>query len=233
MNTPFLSQYDIIIFDCDGVLLDVNLLKCEAFGKAVEGYSCDIVGDFVNYCKKTFGVSRYVKFKEFLSDFAREPFQEDKYNILLNSYAKYCKEIYEYADITHYSKELLSELSNQNKKLYVASGSDEKELNEVFFDRNLSQYFNGIYGSPKTKLECTSIILKNSLDKKAVFIGDALSDMKTAKEHDIDFIYMSKYTVQSDEQDLICRNGAKMVISTLKDFIYTSGKFENSKFAQI
>lgn len=219
MKTPFLSKYDIIIFDCDGVLIDINLLKCEAFGKAVGGYSSEIVENFVKHCRKTFGISRYVKFKEFLSDFAKEDFQEEKYNIFLNNFAKICKEIYEYANITPGSKELLLALSIQNKNLYVASGSDEKELNKVFINRNLSKYFNGIYGSPKTKLECTSIILKNHPGTNAVFIGDALSDMKTAKEHDIDFIYMSKYTVQSEEQDLICKNGAKMVISTLEELI--------------
>ncbi|MEH7131459.1 HAD-IA family hydrolase [Neobacillus drentensis] len=222
MESALFSQYEIIIFDCDGVLIDVNHLKCEAFGKSVEGYSADIIENFVNHCKRTFGVSRYVKFKEFLSDFAKEPFQEDKYNSLLNNYAKICKEIYRYANPTPGSGNLLLELSNLNKNLFVASGSDEKELNEVFEDRNLSKYFQGIYGSPKTKSECVSIILKNYPNKKAVFIGDALSDLKTAKEHNIDFIYMSKYTVQSEEQDLICRSGAKLVTSTLKELYYSN-----------
>ncbi|MGG7620236.1 HAD family hydrolase [Bacillus coreaensis] len=222
MKTAFLSQYDIIIFDCDGVLIDVNLLKCEAFGKAVEGYPSEIVENFVNHCKKTFGISRYVKFKEFLSDFAKEPFREDKYNVFLNNYANICKELYGFADITPGSKALLVELSQLNKKLFIASGSDEKELNEVFIDRNLSKYFNGIYGSPKTKSECISIILNNHPNKKAVFIGDAISDMKTAEEHDIDFIYMSKYTVQSEEQDLKCRSEAKMIISILEELCYSN-----------
>jgi HAD superfamily hydrolase (TIGR01549 family) len=223
MKNPFLCQYDIIIFDCDGVLIDVNLLKCQAFGKAVKGYSSDIVEDFINHCKKSFGISRYIKFKEFLNDFAKEPFQENKYYELLNNYATICKKIYGYADITPGTIELLLELTSQNKNLYVASGSDEKELNEVFIERKISKYFNGIYGSPKTKQECTSIILNNHPDKKAVFIGDALSDMKTASVHNIDFIYMSKFSVQSEEQDLVCRNGAKMVINTLKDLINSRG----------
>lgn len=227
MKSSFLSQYDIIIFDCDGVLIDVNLLKCEAFGKAVEGYSPDIVDNFVNHCRRTFGISRYVKFKEFLCEFAKEPFQKDKYNTLINNYSNICKEIYEYANITPGSENLLLELYKLNKKLFVASGSDEKELNDVFVNRNLSKYFSGIYGSPKTKLECTSIILRNYPSKKAVFIGDSLSDMKTAKQHNIDFIYMSEYTVQSEEQDLLCRNGAKLVINTLEDL-----KKENSKYSR-
>lgn len=211
------SNYDLVIFDCDGVLIDVNNLKCDAFGKAVEGYSPEIVESFVDHCKKTFGVSRYVKFKEFLTDFAKEPFQEDKYNLFLNNYANICKEIYKYAENTEGSLNLLSELCDLNKSLYVASGSDEDELNEAFVNRNLNKYFKGIYGSPKTKLECASIIINEHPNKKAVFIGDALSDMKTAKELEIDFIYMSRYTVQTKEQDLICREGAKIVINTLDE----------------
>lgn len=224
MKSSFLSQYDVIIFDCDGVIIDVNQLKCEAFGKAVEGYSPEIVKEFIDHCKNTFGVSRYVKFKEFFSDFAKEPFQEDKYNMFLNNYSNICKEVYGYAEITPGTESLLFELLNQNKKIYVASGSDEKELNEVFMNRNLSKYFNGIYGSPKTKLECTSIILNNQPNERAVFIGDALSDMRTAKEHGIDFIYMSKYTVQSVEQDQICRNGAEMVVSSLEELSMSNSR---------
>jgi phosphoglycolate phosphatase-like HAD superfamily hydrolase len=230
MNSLFISPYDIIIFDCDGVLIDINHLKSEAFGKAVEGYPPETVEDFVNYCKKTFGISRYVKFKEFFSDFAKEPYQEEKYNTLLINYATICKEIYTKANITPGCEKLLLELSNKNKEVYVASGSDEKELNEVFKNRNLSKYFRGIFGSPKTKLECVSIIIKNHPNKKAVLIGDALSDMKTAKELNIDFIYMSKYTVQSEDQDQRCRKGAEKVINTLEDLIierkYTINEYQ-------
>jgi phosphoglycolate phosphatase-like HAD superfamily hydrolase len=219
MNDSFLNQYDVIIFDCDGVLIDINLLKCEAFGAAVEGYPPDIVEKFVDHCKKTFGISRYVKFKEFLRDFARESFHEEKFNMLVNNYADVCQKIYLNADITPGTEQLLSYLYNQDKKIYVASGSDEAELNHVFTIRNLSKYFNGVYGSPKTKLECATNILNNHPNKKGVFIGDAISDMKTARELGLDFIYMSKYTVQSEEQDSLCKSGAQLVISTLDDLM--------------
>lgn len=219
MSTEFLNNYDVIIFDCDGVLIDVNLLKCEAFGKAVEEYPQQIIDNFVNHCKNTFGVSRYVKFKEFFNDFAKEPFQEDKYDKFLESYANICKEMYQFANITPGCESLLTKLLNSNKSLYVASGSDEKELNEAFVGRGLIRFFNGIYGSPKTKSECTSIILGKNSNKKGVFIGDAYSDLKTAKEHNLDFIYMSKFTVQSDEKDQICRREATKVINVLEELI--------------
>ncbi|MED4206634.1 HAD family hydrolase [Neobacillus mesonae] len=217
MVSDLLTQYDVVIFDCDGVIVDVNLLKCEAFGKTVEGYPSKVVNDFVSHCKMTFGVSRYIKFKEFFSDYAKKPFNEEEYNRLLNKYSIICNDVYKVAKITPGCEILLSELFKQKKNLYVASGSDEKELNEIFKIRGLSKYFKGVFGSPKNKLECATNILKKHLNKKAVFIGDAISDMKTAKQLGIDFIYMSNYTVQSAEQDLLCRDGATLVISTLEE----------------
>ncbi|MFT4414707.1 HAD family hydrolase [Fredinandcohnia humi] len=219
MSKYLVNNYDMIIFDCDGVLMNTNLLKCEAFGKAVEGYSEEIVNAFVENCKNTFGVSRYVKFKNFFSEFADESYDERKYNMYLNSYANICKEIYNFADITPGVIELLKELSDFNKYLFVASGSDEQELNEAFKSRGLSGFFKGIYGSPKSKLECVSLILNNHPHLKAVFIGDAISDLNTAKHYDMDFIYMSKYTVQSLEKDEICRGECTITINELSDLL--------------
>lgn len=213
------KQYDLVIFDCDGVLIDSNLLKCEAFGKSVSEYPDNIVESFIEHCKKTFGVSRYVKFKEFFNQFAIEPFDETKYQLFLKRYANLCKELYYEADLTPSVERVLFLLKDAGFKLFVASGSDEKELINVFKNRNLISYFNKIYGSPKKKMDCVSEILDNNPGLKAVFIGDALSDLRVSKGHNIDFIYMSKYTVQSEEQDEVCRKEAKIVINTLEDIL--------------
>lgn len=213
-----LSKYDIVIFDCDGVIMDVNNAKSEAFGIAVEGYPQGIIAEFVNHCKNTFGISRYVKFKEFFN-FAKEPFQEIKYNDFLIRYANICRAIYENAEFTPGFLDLLKELNRLNKIVCVASGSDEKELQEIFLLKGILNKFNGVYGSPKTKSECTSQILGEYTNKKAVFIGDAFSDMKTAKKFSIDFIYMSQYTVQSKEQDKVCREEAIKIINSLEELL--------------
>jgi HAD superfamily hydrolase (TIGR01549 family) len=217
MESNLLDQYEIIIFDCDGVLIDINELKCEAFGKAVESYSSEIVDKFVHHCRNNFGISRYVKFKEFFSDFSNEPFNEEKYNDLVKRYASICKNFYKSAEITPGTEKLLSELSLNNKYIYVSSGSDENELKEVLSVRNLRKYFSGIYGSPKSKSECTSIILHKHPDKRAVFIGDSLADLRAAREHKIDFIYMSKFTAQTGDAEILCRDNAALNICTLEE----------------
>lgn len=219
MTLRKIVEYDVIIFDCDGVLIDSNMLKCRAFGKSVEEYPNDIVDGFVDHCKKNFGISRYVKFEEFFKYFANEPFDEKKYHLFLKRYGKLCEDLYSAADFTPGVENLLYLLRKLNKKLYVASGSDEVELNEVLKKRDLHRYFQAIYGSPKQKAECVSVILKKNPGLKAVFIGDALSDLNAAQKHGLDFIYMSEYSVQKKEQDEHCRRKAKLVINTLEELL--------------
>ncbi|MCM3150859.1 HAD hydrolase-like protein [Priestia megaterium] len=219
MKLNELLNYDVIIFDCDGVLLDVNTLKCEAFAKSVENYPRENVEGFVEYCKNTFGISRYQKFKDFFNLFAKEDFQEEKYNYFLDVYADSCKKIYNSSNLTEGALELLEILKREGKKTYIASGSDELELREVFSNKNLNNYFNDIYGSPNTKSEAVKHILASSYNQNILFIGDALADSTVAKEHNLDYMYMYMYTLQSSEYDLKCRESAISCIKTFKDVI--------------
>ncbi|MEH6991081.1 HAD family hydrolase [Cytobacillus firmus] len=219
MTSILLKNYDLFIFDCDGVLMDTNMLKCDAFGKAVEGYPDKVVNNFVENCKNNFGISRYVKFKQFFSDFANEAYDEKKYNTYLERYASICKGIYRDANITPGTIDLLRKLKSSNKLLFVASGSDEKELNESFKERGLNNYFKGIYGSPKTKIECVSEIIKKSPGLKMVFIGDSISDLKSAKYFNLDFIFMSKYSVQTFDRNETCRKESILEIKELSDLL--------------
>lgn len=206
--SSLLGAYEVVIFDCDGVLIDINTMKCEAFGKAVEEYPQEIVDAFVRYCKNSFGESRYEKFKKFFSDFAKQPFELEKYNEMVDKYSAICKVHYENARLTPGVLELLGELKNNNKLLYVASGSDEEELVSAFDKRELRCFFTEIYGSPKTKQECVQLILENNQEANVVFIGDSLSDMKVSRGNNLDFIYMYDYSVQSREQDELCRSNS-------------------------
>lgn len=213
-----LNKYDTIIFDCDGVLLDTNEDKCLAFGKAVNEYPKDVVDAFIEHCKNNFGISRYVKFQEFFSEFLKEPFDENKYNLFLERYASECLKLYFNAEQTTEAENLLKSV-HLRKNLYVASGSKESELKEVFSYRNLGIYFKDIKGSPKSKIECVEEIIKECNIEKTVLIGDSLSDYKAANHFGLDFIYMYEYTVQSIEKDSVCKENANLVIDNLSKLI--------------
>lgn len=219
MSEFCLDKYEVIIFDCDGVLIDINELKCLAFSKAVENYPSHIKDSFVEFCRNSFGISRYEKFEKFFSDFAKVEFNPAEYGNFLTIYSDICKSDYITCNLTEGCLTILGYLQQQNKTLFVASGSDEYELREVFDKRNLKQYFEGVYGSPKTKIESTNFILEKYRDKKILFIGDAYSDLKAAMHFNIDFIYMSQYSIQSVEQDLVCRKHSVRTIGSLRDLL--------------
>ena len=90
---------------------------------------------------------------------------------------------------------LIGELFNLNKRLFVVSGSDEKELIQVFRKRGIDYYFEKIYGSPANKEENTIKVVSNM--KKPIiglFFGDSKSDFDAAKNYGIDFVFVKDYS---------------------------------------
>ena len=59
------SQYATCVFDCDGVVLDSNQIKTQAFYNATQSYGHEFADQLVNYHLKNGGVSRYEKFEYF------------------------------------------------------------------------------------------------------------------------------------------------------------------------
>ena len=64
-----MKRYKSLIFDCDGVILNSNKIKTEAFRKILKKYNQNAVYEFINYHKNNGGISRYIKIKEFLKKY--------------------------------------------------------------------------------------------------------------------------------------------------------------------
>jgi phosphoglycolate phosphatase-like HAD superfamily hydrolase len=214
-----LTKYNFIIFDCDGVIFDTNKKKSNAFANAVSNYPKEIVDQFVKYHQTNGGVSRYIKFQKFITDFLRIEFSEPLYQQILKAYSKECIEIYQKADLTPGYKTLISRLKSSGKKSYIASGSDELELKEAFINRGIYQDFDAIYGSPKKKLECVNQIIKDHINESGVIIGDSFADYKAAEDAGIDFIFMQKYSEMTDEQVDFCMKQSDLIINDLNDLL--------------
>ena len=66
-------NYDYLIFDCDGVILDSNRLKSQAFSDALPDESLEQVKTFVEYHKEHGGISRYEKFRYYFREMKKSP----------------------------------------------------------------------------------------------------------------------------------------------------------------
>jgi|GEM_PF-7033688 len=63
-----IKKYKTLVFDCDGVLLNSNKVKTQAFYRAAQQYGDNAAQSLVDYHLKHGGVSRYKKFKFFLEN---------------------------------------------------------------------------------------------------------------------------------------------------------------------
>ena len=212
-----LDDYDVIILDCDGVVFNSNLLKAEAFKKALKSYDNEIVNKFIIYFKNNFGSSRYHFVKYFIEKLLNIPFNEKINNDILNAYGQNCIQLYKKSELTEYFLEFL--MKYRDKRLYIASGGDELELNSIFKEKQINQYFREILGSPKKKTDLVKHILVDNKDKNTIMIGDAKSDLMASMENEIDFIFMSQYSlVKSEMLQLVKKHNYKN-IANLKDLV--------------
>ena len=91
-----LRKYNSLIFDCDGVILNSNKIKTNAFRKVLEQYNPKAVDEFIKYHLSNGGISRYEKFKFFINTILPK-FEEIKLNKkkllreLLDNYSKESK----------------------------------------------------------------------------------------------------------------------------------------------
>ena len=186
--------YDFVVFDCDGVIFDSNALKTEAFRQTLEAYPAEQVQAFIAYHQREGGVSRYVKLQRFADEIAGlEPPTDAVVQGLLERFGNVCRDLYEVAPLTPGAETLLRGLASLTP-LYVASGSDEAELRDVFRKRGLESLFSAIYGSPRRKTDCVAEVRRGHPGERGLMVGDARSDWQAAIDNDLDFAFMTDFT---------------------------------------
>ena len=190
-----LTKYNTIIFDCDGVILNSNFKKIEAYRNAALEYGASSVQaeELVNHHIELTGISRYIKFEYFLKEIMSEKITDEAMKKLVNYLNEQVLELLKDCEVTSG----LRELKNKTKDIpwMVASGGDQEELRYLFKKNKIDFFFSeGIYGSPSSKHEIIEKKIKNKNFYPALFLGDSLYDIQTAKKYNLDFIFVYGWT---------------------------------------
>ena len=214
-----LEKYETIIFDCDGVILNSNFQKIEAYrNAAIEfGASEQQAQALVDHHIALTGISRHIKFKYFLSEIMHREVTKDAMNELLKALNKQVLKLLNECEIA----KGLAKLRDKTKssKWMVASGGDEKELNYLFKEKKIDHFFDkGIFGSPASKHEIIELQQKKLNFSPALFLGDSLYDIQTAQKYNLDFIFVSGWTDLSGWEQ-ICDDGEIISIDRISDLI--------------
>ncbi len=210
-----LDKYNSLIFDCDGVILNSNKIKTEAFYFAALPYGEDLAQSLRGYHIANGGVSRYKKFSYFLDKIVPEGKIGPNLEEMLRIYSSKVNEGLMNCELDS-GIFPLRELTSSTK-WSIVSGGDQTELRKVFAARKLDHLFDGgIFGSPDSK----DLILKRELSAKRInepglFIGDSRYDHQASQRAGLDFIFVSHWT-EFDDWDSYCKKNKIPILENLE-----------------
>jgi HAD superfamily hydrolase (TIGR01549 family) len=192
------AEYQTLVFDCDGVVLNSNKIKTQAFYQATLQFGHKSAQALVDYHVANGGISRYAKVEYFITKILNQEFDEKIYQGILIKFAQAVKNNLMRCEVAEGLHELREKTKDAN--WLIVSGGDQAELRDVFAARALDKYFDGgIFGSPDTKTIILSreIQVQNIL-QPALFIGDSKYDYQVARNADLDFVFLSDWTEVKD-----------------------------------
>lgn len=212
------NRYKTLIFDCDGVILDSNRLKTQAFFEASKKYGKRAATKLVEYHLENGGVSRFKKFEYFFSDILKKSFTKSEFEAVLEDYSLSVKNALLSCEVAKGLVQL-RKLTSDSKWL-VASGGAQTELRGVFSKRKIDHFFDsGIYGSPASKEEIIrEQLISGNIIEPVLFVGDSRYDHVVAEQANFDFIFVAEWSEFSDLRSYASQKSV-VVIDTLDDLM--------------
>ena len=179
----------ILIFDFDGTLVQSNEIKINAYLKALPELDHCVVFDLLStspgdrysvLCR----AEKKINVKSKLLNFQE---RVEIYNSITT------EEIIK-ANEVPFASMFLKEARKKEIPMYVSSATPIEFLKEIIYERNWSNYFDGIFGSPDPKSLHVEMIKKyfvengnTKYEKNLTYLGDSLIDLSTSLSTKINF----------------------------------------------
>ncbi len=183
-------DWQAIIFDFDGVIVESGKIKTQAFAELYRPYGDDIVAQVVQFHTQNGGMSRYRKFRHFQEHFLHQPpLTEAEEKQLDIRFSELVVEAVIAADPVPGAIELIRQQSGKIP-LFVASGTPEVELKVIVERRGLAPYFTAVRGAPALKKTIIAEILSahDLAAESVLMIGDAMADYEGAQANRTAFL---------------------------------------------
>ncbi|QYA26038.1 HAD family hydrolase [Gramella sp. MT6] len=184
-----LSNYQNILWDFDGVLMDSMPVRNRGFEIVLKNYPNKEVEQLMRFHLNNGGLSRFVKFRYFFENIRNEDISENQIKFFAGKFSEVMRnellnEKLLISDTVEFVKRF-----HEKFNMHIVSGSDQKELRFICKKLNLKSYFLSINGSPTPKKELVSILMgKHDYQKdKTVLIGDSINDYEAAEYNGIEF----------------------------------------------
>lgn len=201
-----IAEYKTIVFDCDGVILDSNIVKTEAYYRTAKrlGATDAQAQALVDYHVRLGGISRYHKFDWYLREVLNQPVTAEAIQIWLDTFSEELEEGLMNCTIAGSLEALKAKTPDAN--WMILSGGDQQEIRDLFHKRVLPSgqilanlFTGGLFGSPDNKDEVLAREKASGhLRPPALFVGDSKYDYEAATRAGLDFVFLSDWTEVPD-----------------------------------
>lgn len=182
-----LKNYRCFFFDFDGVVVESGDIKTEAFIELYEGLG--ISEEVKKHHLENQGISRYDKFRWIAENLLDQTYTEAMGQELGLRFSSLVKQKVIAAPIVPGFPDLIRSLTDYSCYCVIASGTPEDELIDIVEKRGLSEHFNEVHGSPKSKASIVKDVInrKGFQTEDCLFFGDASTDYEAATATSLDF----------------------------------------------
>lgn len=203
-----LRHYQTLVLDCDGVVLDSNQLKTQAYYDTAISFGANQqqAEAIMDYHVRLGGISRYPKFKYFLEEILRQPATDESMQFLLQRFASEIHKGLLHCEMAPGLQQLRA--ATPHASWMLLSGGDQDELRALFAERGIADLFDaGIFGSPDNKDQVLAREIANgNLVKPALFLGDSRYDHEASRDAALDFVFLHGWTEFSDWKNYCTAN---------------------------
>jgi len=221
-----IAQYKTIVFDCDGVILDSNVVKTEAYCRAAKrlGVTDAQAQALVDYHVRLGGISRYHKFDWYLREVLHQRVTKEAIQVWLDAFSDELEEGLMACSIADGVEDLKAKTPDAT--WMILSGGDQQEIRDLFHKRVLPSgqllatlFTGGLFGSPDNK---DTVLAREKesghLRFPALFVGDSKYDYEAAKRAGMDFVFVSDWTEVADWK-VFCEENNIEVLPTIADLL--------------
>jgi phosphoglycolate phosphatase-like HAD superfamily hydrolase len=177
-----------IVFDFDGVILESGNIKTEAFLELFADYP-HFQAAILQYHLNNLGVSRYEKFDWIYRELLQRPLPTAEREQLGCRFSEIVLDKILACPLVPGALDALK-LFHGIYPLFVASGTPHEELEMIVRRRNLTDYFTGVWGTPRKKVDIIRSVLNRYewRPEQLLMVGDGTSDYQAAEAAGVAFV---------------------------------------------
>ena len=178
-----------VVFDCDGVILESTDIKTESFRALFKRGHPGRVAEILDYHVRHMGISRHVKFRHICTEILGQAYTPRREARLAAEFSRLVLDRVLKCPVVPGTREFLRGARGRYR-FFVASGTPQEELDLILRRRRLLGHFERAWGSPAKKPDVIRRVLREGPFRKSevVFVGDAESDWRAAKETGVRFV---------------------------------------------